>query len=230
MTRWSYAPYLQSNTYAELAGAAFTADVSVDGDFSATGDASVGGDLTVTGTILGDLVEPVRAAGQETYSRLHATGYISSPSQRLRVTFFRARKTETVTKVLTISGNTAAAATPSLCKVGIWSIDETTYDGTLLGSASDTSMWAATTTEYEVALAASVDLTAGSLYAIATLCVTATTAPTLTGASLSGSMAAACKRGVPLCAYQSGQSDLPDPLDYSALTASGNALYAEVIP
>lgn len=174
---------------------------------------------------------PNISSGEEAFNRFFISGAVSSPSQRLRITFTRARKTEPITKLRTITSSTAAGATPTLCRVGVYSIDETTLNGTLItGCVNDTTLWAAANTEYVSTLQSAWNKVAGALYAEASICVTAAAAPTFAGFSGQSGAAAACLRGTPLCAFLDTQPDLPASFTYASLVSSANAVYFEAAP
>jgi len=171
-------------------------------------------------------------SGEAIYPRmLVSSNAVTSASQRLRLIYFRARRSGTVTGIRSISGGTAAGATPSLCKIGVYTVDPDTYAATLAAAtANDTSLWSAANTEYAVALASSLTTAAGSLYAWATLCVTTAATPTLTGQAGPAGMAATSVRGTPVAGFVDGQTDLPSTIALASLTGSGNAPYGELVP
>jgi hypothetical protein len=157
------------------------------------------------------------------------------PSGRVRLTYFTARKSEVINSVRTFTNTTLAAPTPSLCKVGIYGVDRTTYDATLItATANTTSLWAATNTEYTTALTTPLAKTARGLYAFATVLVTAGAAPTLCGlvapAAL-GNSGGTCSltRSVPLGGYIS-DTDLPVAIPYASLIGSQYHPYGELVP
>lgn len=85
-----------------------------------------------------------------------------------------------ITKFMTATSNVAAAATPTLCKIGLYTSDGTTLTRVAV-TANTTSLWAATYTEYETALTASYTPIPGQRYASALLCVSAGATPNLYG-------------------------------------------------
>lgn len=122
--------------------------------------------------------------GQSTIPRKLAT--TASPftaSGDMLLTFFTATRTETVTKLATTTFGTAAAATPTMIRFGIYEEDPDTGDlVTRLGSTTnDTSLFAATFTTYEKALFAPVTFTRGKRYAIGLLIVSSVALPNFYG-------------------------------------------------
>lgn len=154
-------------------------------------------------------------------------------NQVFRLTFFTAVKTEPITQVRIPSGSTAAGATPTLCRVGIYSVDSAGA-GTLINSiANDTALWATQNTDYLRSLTATFNKVAGQRYAFAWLCVTGATAPAVPGAQVlaagaPGSNAAA--RAPRLSGALTAQADLPNGFTDAGLTATGGLIYAELVP
>jgi hypothetical protein len=168
--------------------------------------------------------------GQETYSRLLVNNASNGPtSQSLRLTYFTARKTETATQVRVVTGGTAAAATPTLVRFGIYSVAVNGDVALIASTANDTTLLAAAATAYTKALQASVPLAAGTRYAFAILVVSAAAKPTLpclvTG--LAGTESALSPR---LAASVAGQADLPASVVNASLAASTLAIYSVVLP
>jgi hypothetical protein len=169
--------------------------------------------------------------GEETYSRILAGSQaITSQSQRLRVTYFRARKTEAITQIRMMSGSTAAGAAPTLVRFGIYTCTAA-GDGTLAASiANDVTIFAGANTEYLRALTAPLAKVAGQLYAACSLVVTAAAAPTIAGTSTTASMTASYGRSPFMGAFLDGQANLPAAFTLAALTLSNNQVYADLVP
>lgn len=122
--------------------------------------------------------------GQETFPYYMAAGSIGLANQRAAFAHFTAIRTEQVGWIYSATAGTAAGATPTLCKLGIWLVDPSSGDLTLVAStANDTTLWAATTTLYKTVLTSAYTLVEGQRYALGALCVTAATAPILAGCS-----------------------------------------------
>jgi hypothetical protein len=99
-------------------------------------------------------------------------------SGRLHLHYFTAERTEAISQIETYSGATAAGATPTLIRLGIYSIDTVTGDGTLVASiANDLTLYVATFTTYLRSLTSTFSKVRGARYAIGTLVVTAAAAP-----------------------------------------------------
>lgn len=157
---------------------------------------------------------------------------ILTGNQTLRFTFFNARKGILTTQVRVLSGSTAAGATPTLCRLGLYLFardSQNVLTGTLVAStANDTALFAAASTSYTRSWSAPYQMQAGQRYALAVLVVTAATAPTLVGRSMvSADEAALAPR---LSGQLTGQADLPATFVDSALAVSGSAPYAAILP
>ena len=95
----------------------------------------------------------------------------------LHLTFFTARKTESITKMLTATGATAFSGTRSQVAIYSVSTDGTTL--TLVTTTADSgTLWSSAYTEYNTPLLSTFNKVAGSRYAVGFLAV-GTTAPTL---------------------------------------------------
>lgn len=146
----------------------------------------------------------------------------------LRLTYFTANKSLTAANVKTVSGATAAGATPTLCRVGIYTVADN-GDVTLVASTPNTtSLWAGIGTEYTTALSAPYDIIAGQRYALGVIVVTAAAAPTLTGSTFSQS--SYLDDAPRLTSAIGSQTDLPASVAVGSLVANGNRTYAEILP
>lgn len=149
-------------------------------------------------------------------------------NQTLRLTFFTANKSFTATQVRTETGGTAAGATPTLCRIGLYKV-EANGDLTLIASTpNDTTLWAAATTVYTKAFSASVDIVFGQRYALGILVVTAATAPTFTGSNVIN--ATECGTDPRISATQSGQADLGNSYTNASLGNNSAHIYSVVLP
>ena len=109
-----------------------------------------------------------RASGEDTFDRrlMNVQG-IDPTSGFIMGSVFRATKTETTTQVLVRTGSTACAATPTTCKIGLYTVDDpSTMNLTRVAvTANDTTLFAATNSDYTRSWAASTTKVAGTLYA-----------------------------------------------------------------
>lgn len=168
--------------------------------------------------------------GEGTMSRndISSAGIVTA-TQSLRLSFFTAKKSEMVSQVRMICGSTAAAATPTLIRIGVYQVDDITGDLTLIASTpNDTSLFAATSTAYTKALSAPFYKVKGTRYAVGILIVTAVATPTLLGISvITPSEAAVAPR---MNGYSSPQNDLPATLTDASLAQGATNPYAVLLP
>lgn len=162
-------------------------------------------------------------------------GYVSNSgcatsNQVLRLAFFTARRTETINNLTVYTGGTAAGATPTLIRLGVWSINSSDDLTALLAStASDTSLLASTNTAYTKALSSSWSKVAGTRYALGILVVTGATAPQMTGQSVSASALLSGQTNKRRkTAALTGQTDLPSTASAASYVASASHIYYEM--
>lgn len=173
--------------------------------------------------------------GEETFTRrLIAGNQSTGASGDLRLTYFTARKTETITQVRTYAGSTAAAATPTLCRIGVWTADLAGALLALVGSvASDVALWAVAGTEYTSTLTVPWAKVAGQRYAWGPLIVTAAARPTMPGFNMAGDVGgfrAEAARSPRLSGLLTGQADLPATATAASLGGTGVVFYASFVP
>jgi hypothetical protein len=173
-------------------------------------------------------------SGEATMPRTTLISTSALVSGTVNLTFFTARKTETITQVRVCTGTTAAGATPTLVRFGIYSEDPSTGDLTLVANvANDTTLFAANNTEYTKALAASWSKVAGTRYAFAVLVVTGAALPTLVGPNMNNSSAQGTMLGrTPrLAGAHASQTDLQSSIANASVTfPAPRFFYAEMLP
>lgn len=153
---------------------------------------------------------------------------VAPSTQQLRLSYFTAKKTEIVNNVVTVSGTVAAAATPSICKIGVYEV-QANGDLTLVASTANTlSLWATTFTKYTTALQSSLSKTQGKRYAVGILVVSAVAIPTFYGHSTIPTVISLDEPAI--CAFLPGQSDLPSSITKASLTATSSFIYTALIP
>jgi hypothetical protein len=162
------------------------------------------------------------------FDRLAMQTQAAFTSGYVQLAFTTCRTSFTASKIRTYSG-TAAGATPTLVKLGIYS-EAANGDLTLLAATANTpTIYATANTKYEPALTTTVNLVAGNRYALAAIVVTTAalpTTPTSFGASAAQQELAIAPRRA---GNRTGQSDLP------ATIPSGNinafyAIYLVALP
>lgn len=155
-------------------------------------------------------------------------------NQSLRLSYFTSTKSFTSTQVKFVSGATAAAATPTLVRLALYSI-AANGDATLVASTvSDTALFATINTSYTRSWSVPVALVAGQRYAVAGLCVTGAAAPSLAGQLFfNGSGAGGTEAGqvAPrLSGFVAGQADLPASFAAGSITDLGSRAYVAILP
>lgn len=167
------------------------------------------------------------STGEETIPRIVSTGNPQLTSGRLTLTYFTARRTETIGQVRTATRN-VATATPTLCRIGIYLVAPS-GDLTLIAStANDTTMWSATFSGYTRSLTASWVKQAGRRYAIGVLAVAAT-GPQLSGVfPVTAAEDAAAPR---INGSVDSQTDLPASVSNASVNNNaGASVYVAVVP
>ena len=148
-------------------------------------------------------------------------------NQSLRLTHFTATKSETCTQISTVTAGTAAGATPTLCKMAVYRVEDN-GDITLLAStANDTTLFAATTTRYTRSLDVPVQKIRGQRYALGLLVVSAAAFPTFYGHTIGPSVITSVEPKI--SSLVNGQADLPASV-VNASIGGGPSFYMEILP
>lgn len=168
------------------------------------------------------------SSGESSLSRYSVTGMGATGNQSLRLTYFTAKKTETITELRVTSGSTAAVGA-TLCRIGIYEEDSSTGDLTLVAAtANDTTLFSASSTVYEPALAASLAKVRGKRYAVGVLVVGTSTAPNIVGhAALPAAEAGRAPR---LGGLVGSQTDLPNTVSAASINSQSNLHYVALVP
>jgi len=171
------------------------------------------------------------AVGEEVYTRERAdssTGVVNT--QALRLAYFTARKPQTTTKVRVRSGTTAAGATPTLCRVGLYLIDGA-GDGTRVASIlNDTSLFNLASTGFTRDWSVPYVMIAGQRYALGILIVTTAATPTLCGYTYATSMDEEGAMTPRLTGRLNTQTDLPVAFADASLATTINRYYGVILP
>jgi len=127
------------------------------------------------------------AVGQMIVSRLNINNYVAPTSGTFIATYFTADHSFLASTLTMYVGSTAAAPTPTLCRLGLYSCNAND-DLTLVAStANDTSLYRNAYGTNVVPLTAPYQLVAGQRYAIGYLTVSAATMPNFHGLQYPGS-------------------------------------------
>lgn len=142
-------------------------------------------------------------------------------SQAMILTYFTADKTETISTVTTYSG-TAATATPTLIRIGAYSVAANGNLTLVASTTSDTSLYAAANTAYAKSFSSSWSKVAGTRYALGMLIVSSQTMPSIIGHQLSASTGATAAyiEAPAIVGRLSSQSDLPSSVTSGLITYS----------
>lgn len=176
----------------------------------------------------------VPTVGETTVPResVISSGVALGASGALRLTYWTATKTETVTQAK-VRCNTAAGATPTLVRWGVWQ-EAANGDLTLVAAIANDPALFATVTAFTRSFSASWVKLAGRRYAFGVLVVTGAALPTFSGypASASGGLDSNELAVAPrLNAAVTGLSDLPSTISAGSLGLNGQGLiYAQVMP
>lgn len=168
--------------------------------------------------------------GQSTILRRDVlTSAVGTLSGTLRLTYFTAVKSFIANNIRTGTGGIAAAATPTLCRVGIYQVDPLDKSITLIGSiANDTTLWAVSSTEYLSALTTPTPIVMGVRYAVGILCVSALATPSFYGENIV--LPAVAARDYRISAAIGGQADLPASLTDAQQGGNAANIYTEILP
>lgn len=162
------------------------------------------------------------AKGWPTAPRENLGGAITLVSGTLRLAYFTAHKGGPSNGIRIISV-AAAAATPTLIRFGLYTVNAV-GDITLVASTpNDTSLLSAANTTYTKGWSANPTMVQGQRYAFAALVVTAVASPTVVGPVTSNSQEAFMDPTV--TAFLASQTDLPASVAVGAIGMTNNWIY-----
>lgn len=171
------------------------------------------------------------AVGHETLPRLNAASSAgTTATQSLRLSYFTAIRTEPEASVRVLCGGTAAAATPTLVRIGLYSVAANGDIALIASTPNDTTLFATINTAYTKAYSVAAQLTAGVRYARGILIVTGAATPTFFASLAStvfGNELAVAPR---LSASVPGQADLPASVVAASLGAAAFSFYSVGLP
>jgi hypothetical protein len=165
--------------------------------------------------------------GEEVFDRRFAIGNVPLTSTSMRLAFFTARKTESISQVRFWSGSTAAAATPTLIRVGVFTEAADGSIALLASTVNDTTLLAAVNASNTKSFSSTWTKTAGQRYGVGILVVSATTMPTFLGVLGNGGDNFQPPK---LSALVTGQSDLPASVALGSMTATANCPFFSLLP
>lgn len=173
------------------------------------------------------------SVGEAVFDRqFMAVASLATISQNLRLCYFSARKTEVTTQVRVGTGTTSAAATPTLCRIGLYEIADDGGGSLVASTVNNTALFASTATAYTVPWSASYVKIAGRRYALGVLVVSAVATPTMVGHALLISTFGQAEYAVAprLNGLLTGQSDLPSTFTDLSLSSPTGRIYAVLLP
>lgn len=174
------------------------------------------------------------SAGEEIVPRhlcQHEVALVTT--QALRLTYFTARKTEVINTVRMICGGTAAGATPSLVRFGLYTVAANGDLTLVANTATDTALFNTQNAVVSKALASAYTKVAGQRYALGLLIVTAAAFPTVAAASPTAATRLGVINAVApiLTGLVTSQADLPSSVVTASVAVSTMPpLYAELVP
>ena len=189
---------------------------------------SAAGVLAVEGIDLATVDPDLIATGEGTYHRRHiSTTAASVGNSTLRLTYFTARKTETITTVLTTTGTAGTTSGATLARIGIYSVDGSGNLTLVASTANDTTLWVASNTAYTRSLSASWSKVKGTRYALALLAVGGSTGLTFVGTAGGSAINAIAPR---LSGLVASQTDLPSTIAVGSVTDASFTHFALFTP
>jgi hypothetical protein len=172
----------------------------------------------------------------ETYGRIGPLGSVTAAlaTGQMRLMYVTAPITLTVSKLEDITGATAAAATPTVSRKGLYLI-AADGGGTLVARTANAfaTLWLVTQTNYTTAFdtaggyPATYQMLAGQRYALAELMVSAGAGPVIYGMTTVGSVTARAPR---VTGVLTAQTDLPTTFTDAALTTNASISYMTAVP
>lgn len=167
------------------------------------------------------------AVGESTMSRRYITGTATVPDGTLVFSYFTARKSEAITQLKTLSGSQAQVGA-TLCRMGLYNVDDAGNLTLAASVASDATLWAAANTSYASIMSSSYNTVRGNRYAVGVLTYGATTPASLVGST--AIPAAASILTPALGSKVNGLQDLPNSVVVANLQPTGFIPYAVVLP
>lgn len=167
------------------------------------------------------------AVGDGTLHRREiTTSAVPTVTQSLRLTYFTANRSETVSTVRYTVGSVSAGATPTLSRIGLY-IENPDLSLTLVASTpNDTALFTGGTfAQFTKALSVPYAKIRGQRYALGVLIVTVAAVPNLYGQNSQGNILLLEPK---LSAALAGQTDLPAAVTNASLASSGYIYYLEV--
>lgn len=159
-------------------------------------------------------------------------GNVSVPlttSGTLWLSYFRAPKTMTATKLRMYTGGTPAGPTPTLVKFGLFSV-ATNGDLTLSGvTANTTSALSVASTAYTLNMLSNVLLVPGQWYATAVLVVTGAALPSVAGIAAAGASSMVMSEAPRITGSLLAQTDIPSSIAAGTVVAGSLSIWTTIL-
>ncbi|WP_250029796.1 hypothetical protein [Paractinoplanes maris] len=163
--------------------------------------------------------------GEEVFPRYLTGGSNQPVSGLLVLSYFYARKTETISRLMTLTNGTAGVSV-TFAALGVYSIDSAGA-ATLVGqTASDTTLFGATFQKWTRNVITPFQKVRGQRYAFAHL-VAASTMPNFAAVSANGHYSDLAPK---LAAEVSGQASLPASITNAAQSPTGRLIQGFMLP
>lgn len=171
------------------------------------------------------------SVGEEVMGRRYiASVGVTIATGVLQLSYFTARKTEVTTQARVVTGGTAAAATPTICRFGLYSI-AANGDGALVASiVNDTTLFAATSTAYTRSWSSSYTKLAGQRYALGLIVVSGVAVPSFMGVLLGTGPSTESSIAPRITSRLTAQTDLPSTFTDASLLSTATNIYGAVLP
>lgn len=168
--------------------------------------------------------------GEATCDRTMVQGAaVTTSAGTIRWGMFTALRTEPVTSLRVCTGSTPAAATPTLIRLGVWTVDAANNLTLAAATDNDVTLLAAANTAYTKALAVPFVKQKGQRYALGLLVVSGVATPTLAGPSGVPASGLAWMDDQVRAAALAGQADLPGSVAAASLVATTAFPYIALI-
>ncbi len=171
----------------------------------------------------------------ETSLRELITGNNGLTSGQVYFSYFTPDYTISISNLTSVSRGTAAGATPTLCKMGLYAVDSSSNLTCIARTANDTALWASGNTAYTRAIVddgqggsiSSVTLTRGQRYAFAVIIITGAALPQLAAAPM-GNGAVTFLPPILATVSGTGQTDLTASYTAASVSGTGAKFYGRM--
>jgi hypothetical protein len=158
----------------------------------------------------------------------HGTVTLTGTSGWMHLHYFRAPRTQLLSRWDLATVSQAYAATPTLIRGGLYTIDSLGNLTQAAASPNDTTLGAVGNTKFGKAFSTPLEVYFGLWYVFGFLAVTATTPANLLGPALAGASNIAMNSDPRANGVVTGLSDLPASVAFGSVAASNIALWGEL--